>query len=233
VEPGDDESGGQALLRQVEKIATRTREPAHPAEDAGFRFLLECDDPIMAALVERIGPLDRAARRRGRPDDAYASLVRTIVGQQLSTKAARTIYARLVGLFGDNPPTPAELIAADEADLRAAGLSRQKITYLRDLAHRVRSGELELDTLRELPDEEVAAKVTAVKGLGQWSADMFLMFHLRRPDVLPVGDLGIRRAVETAYGLPALPDADDLRTLAGPWRPWRTLACLYLWKTLE
>jgi DNA-3-methyladenine glycosylase II len=159
--------------------------------------------------------------------------VRTIVGQQLSTKAARTIYARLVALFGDKPPTPAELLAAEEAALRAAGLSRQKIGYLRDLAHRVHHGELELDTLHELSDEEVAAKITAVKGLGQWSADMFLMFHLRRPDILPVGDLGIRRAVETAYGLPALPDAGDLRSLAGPWRPWRTLACLYLWKTLE
>ena len=233
MEPGDDEPGRQAVLRPVEKIATRTQEPAHPAEDAGFRYLLECGDPVMAALVERIGPLDHAARRRGRPDDAYAALVRTIVGQQLSTKAARTIYARLVGLFGDNPPTPAELIAAEEADLRAAGLSRQKIGYLRDLAHRVHLGELELDILHELADEEVAARITAVKGLGQWSADMFLMFHLRRPDVLPVGDLGIRRAVEKAYGLPALPEADDLRTLAAPWRPWRTLACLYLWKLLD
>jgi DNA-3-methyladenine glycosylase II len=187
----------------------------------------------MATLVERIGPLDHAARRRGRPDDAYGALVRTIVGQQLSTKAARTIYTRLVGLFGDNPPTPAELIAAEEADLRAAGLSRQKIGYLRDLAHHVHHGELELEILHELSDEEVTTRITGVKGLGQWSADMFLMFHLRRPDVLPVGDLGIRRAVEKAYGLPALPEADDLRTLAAPWRPWRTLACLYLWKLLD
>ncbi len=187
----------------------------------------------MAALVEGIGPLDHAARRRGRPDDAYGSLVRTIVGQQLSTKAARTIYARLVALFGDNPPTPAELLAAEETDLRAAGLSRQKIGYLRDLAVHVHSGELELDILHELSDEEVSDRITAVKGLGRWSADMFLMFHLRRPDVLPVGDLGIRRAVEQAYGLPELPDEDDLRTLAGPWRPQRTLACLYLWESLE
>ena len=187
----------------------------------------------MAALVERIGPLDRAARRRGRPDDGYGALVRTIVGQQLSTRAARTIYARLIGLFGDNPPTPAELIAAEEADLRAAGLSRQKIGYLRDLAARVQRGELELEGLHTLPDEEVAARITAVKGLGEWSADMFLMFFLRRPDVLPVGDLGIRRAVERAYGLPALPEADELRTLAEPWRPHRTLACMYLWESLE
>ncbi len=187
----------------------------------------------MAALVGRIGPLDRAAWRRGRPEDGYGALVRTIVGQQLSTKAARTIYARLIGLFGDNPPTPAELIAAEEADLRAAGLSRQKIGYLRDLAARVQRGELELEGLHALPDKEVAARITAVKGLGQWSADMFLMFFLRRPDVLPVGDLGIRRAVERAYGLHALPEADELRTLAEPWRPQRTLACMYLWESLD
>ncbi len=187
----------------------------------------------MASLVRRIGPLERAARRRGRPDDAYGSLVRTIVGQQLSTKAARTIYGRLVALLGDGPPTPGEILAAEEGALRAAGLSRQKISYLRDLARHVLEGDLELDHLHELTDEEVRERITGVKGLGRWSADMFLMFHLGRPDVLPVGDLGIRRAVERAYGLPGLPDEDALRTLAGPWRPERTLACLYLWESLE
>jgi DNA-3-methyladenine glycosylase II len=187
----------------------------------------------MAALVRRIGPLDHASRRRGRPGDAYGALVRTIVGQQLSTKAARTIYTRLVALFGDSPPTPEEILSADEDALRTVGLSRQKIGYLRDLARHVRSGDLDFVALHDLPDEEVAARIVAVKGLGRWSADMFLMFHLGRPDVLPVGDLGIRRAVERAYGLPGLPDADDLRRLAGPWRPHRTLACLYLWETLD
>ena len=193
----------------------------------------ECGDPVMAELVDRIGPLDHAARRRGRPDDAYGSLVRTIVGQQLSMKAAHTIYARLAALFGGRPLTPAELLAADEETLREAGLSRQKIAYLRDLAVRVQCGELELEALHKLPDDEVSEKITRVKGLGRWSADMFLIFHLQRPDVLPVGDLGIRRAVERAYGLPALPDKRQLRTIAHPWRPRRSLACLYLWKTLE
>ncbi len=202
-------------------------------EDAGFRFLLECGDPVMAALVRHIGPLDLASRRRGRPDDAYGALVRTIVGQQLSTKAARTIHARLLALFGDGPPTPEEILSADEDALRAVGLSRQKIGYLRDLALHVRSGELDFAALHDLSDEEVASRIIAVKGLGRWSADMFLMFHLGRPDVLPVGDLGIRRAVEKAYGLPRLPDADELQNLAGPWRPHRTLACLYLWRTLD
>jgi DNA-3-methyladenine glycosylase II len=208
-----------------------TTEPA--SLDAGYLFLRECGDPVMAALVRRIGPLDHAARRRGRPDDAYGSLVRTIVGQQLSTKAARTIYTRLAALFGDRPPTPAELLAAEDEVLREVGLSRQKIGYLRDLAARVRSGELELHALQELTDEGVSREITAVKGLGRWSADMFLIFHLRRPDVLPVGDLGIRRAVERAYGLPGLPDQDTLRSLAGPWRPHRTLASLYLWESLD
>jgi DNA-3-methyladenine glycosylase II len=212
---------------------TGAKEPAYPAGDAGFRFLRECGDQIMTELVNRIGPLDHASRRRGRPEDAYSSLVRTIVGQQLSTKAARTIYARLAALFGGRPPTPPELIAAEEEALRGAGLSRQKISYLRDLAARVHGGELELEALHELSDAEVAERITAIKGLGRWSADMFSMFHLGRPDVLPVGDLGIRRAVERAYGLPGLPDEEALRTLAGPWRPQRTLACFYLWKTLE
>ena len=187
----------------------------------------------MSALVGRIGPLEVEARRRGRPEDAYGALVRTIVGQQISTKAARSIYNRLAALFGDRPPTPEELLAADEDALRAAGLSRPKIRYLRDLGTRVLEGDLDLGALHDLPNDEVAGRITAVKGLGRWSADMFLMFHLGRPDVLPVGDLGVRRAVEKAYGLPALPDEDALRTLADPWRPHRTLASLYLWESLD
>jgi DNA-3-methyladenine glycosylase II len=187
----------------------------------------------MAAFVRRIGPLERGARRRGRPDDAYGVLVRTIVGQQLSTKAARSIYNRLAAIFGDRPPTPEELLAADEDELRAAGLSRPKIRYLRDLASHVLTGEVDFDSMHALSDEEVSARITAVKGLGQWSADMFLMFHLSRPDVLPVGDLGIRRAVERAYELPEMPDPDALRILAEPWRPHRTLASFYLWESLD
>lgn len=187
----------------------------------------------MAAIVARFGPLDEEQRRRGRPDDAYAALVRTIVGQQLSTKAARSIYARLVALFDEQPPNPAHVLAADEDALRAAGLSRPKISYLKDLARRVVDEELDLEALHDLPDEEVIARVTAVKGLGRWSADVFLMFHLARPDVLPVGDLGIRRAVEKAYGLPDLPDEKLLCEIAEPWGPERTLASLYLWMSLD
>jgi DNA-3-methyladenine glycosylase II len=194
---------------------------------------LGCGDPVISDLVRRIGSLGLEQRRRGRPDDAYGALVRTIVGQQLSTKAARSIYARLTAMFSERPPTPEEILAADEEALRAVGLSRPKISYLRDLARRVVDGDLDLVALHDLPDEEVIRQVTGVKGLGRWSADMFLMFHLARPDVLPVGDLGIRRAVERLYGLPDLPDAETLQALSAPWRPQRTLACLYLWESLE
>ena len=207
--------------------------PAHPAGDAGFEHLANCADPIMSGLVRRIGPLGREARRRGRPDDAYGALVRTIVGQQLSTKAAHTIYNRLTAIFGDRPPRPEELISTNEDELRAAGLSRPKIRYLRDLADHVISGEMDFDAMQSLPDEDVAEKIMAVKGLGRWSADMFLMFHLGRPDILPVGDLGIRRAVERVYKLPEMPGPDELRNLAGPWQPHRTLASFYLWESLD
>jgi DNA-3-methyladenine glycosylase II len=138
-----------------------------------------------------------------------------------------------VALFDEQPLNPAHVLAADEGALRAAGLSRPKISYLKDLARRVVDEELDLEALHDLPDEEVIGRVTAVKGLGRWSADVFLMFHLARPDVLPVGDLGIRRAVERAYSLPDLPDADTLHAIAAPWRPERTLACLYLWESLD
>ena len=187
----------------------------------------------MRRLVDEHGPLDEDERRRGRPLEPYGALVRSIVGQQLSTKAARTIYDRLTDMFGGRTPTPAELLAADPDEVRTAGLSRAKVSYLRSLAEHVEAGELELARLSELPDEEVSAQLTAVKGLGQWTADMFLIFHLRRPDVLPVGDLGIRRAVERAYGLPEMPDPARLTEIAEPWRPNRSLASLYLWRSLD
>lgn len=196
-------------------------------------YLLGCGDPVMAALVDGAGPLGMDDRRRGRPDDAYGALVRTIVGQQLSTRAARKIYARLSALVEDRGPTPEEILAADDEALRAVGLSRPKVSYLKDLAGRVVGGELDLDSLYALPDDEVIDRITSVKGLGRWSADMFLIFHLSRPDVLPVGDLGIRRAVERAYGLDGLPDARTLEDVAASWRPRRTLACLYLWRSLD
>jgi len=194
---------------------------------------LRAADPVLRDLIDRIGPLDEDARRRGRPDDAYGALLRAIVGQQLSTRAARSIYARVLGLFGGRVPTPAELLAVEPDTLRAAGLSRAKVAYLRDLAERVDTKQLEIDHLAELSDDEVSAQLLAVKGLGRWTVDMFLMFHLRRPDVVASGDLGIRRAVELAYGLPARPSIAEVEQIAEPWRPYRTTACIYLWESLD
>jgi DNA-3-methyladenine glycosylase II len=167
-------------------------------------------------------------------DDHYAALVRAIVGQQLSTRAARAIYGRLLERFGGHPPNVEQVLADDPEELRVAcGLSRAKVTYLRSLAEHVVSGELELDRMEELPDEEVVAELVAVRGIGAWSAHVFLMFQLGRPDVLAVGDLGIRRAVERAYGLPGLPTPAELTKLGERWRPYRTAACLLLWRSLD
>lgn len=187
-------------------------------------------DPVMAELVAAYAPLPERAPAA----DHYAALVRAIVGQQLSTKAARAIHERLLGVFGGHEPSPQEILDADPEQLRAAaGLSRAKVAFLRSLAEHILSGELELDRLDELPDDDIVTELVAVKGVGLWTAHMFLMFQLRRPDVLPVGDLGIRRAVERAYRLRELPSADELAALAEPWRPWRTVACLYLWRSLD
>ena len=202
------------------------------AKRADDRALAEAD-PVIAELIERVGPMDMQRRRRGRPKgDAYAALLRAVIGQQLSSKAAFTIHGRILELFGGRHPSPRELLDADPDDLRAAGLSGRKVEYLRDLARHVLDGELEVDRLDQLPDEEVIAEIVAVRGLGEWSAQMFLMFFLERPDVLPTGDLGIRRAVQLVYGLEELPAPDELERIAEPWRPHRTLACLYLWQSL-
>jgi DNA-3-methyladenine glycosylase II len=192
-------------------------------------------DPVIARLIdEHGGPLPLEPDSRGRPAELYGALVRTIAGQQLSVKAARAIWTRLTARFDGRTPTPEEILADDPDALRvAAGFSRAKVAYLRSLAEHVVSGELELDRLAELPDEEVMRELTAVKGLGAWSAHMFLMFTLHRPDVLPVGDLGIRNAIRAQYGLDALPSPAKIEALAEPWRPYRTRACLYLWRSLE
>jgi DNA-3-methyladenine glycosylase II len=190
-------------------------------------------DPVMSRLIDEHNSSVTRDLRRDRPGDAYGALLRSIVGQQLSTKAARTIYGRMLELFDGHAPTPKQLLAVDPDAIRAAGLSRPKISYLRDLAQHVENGELELDRLDDLPDEEVIEQLTAVKGIGEWSAHMFLMFHLGRPDVLPVGDQGIRNAIKAQYRLRKIPDAKRMEKIAKPWRPYRTLACLYLWSSLD
>jgi DNA-3-methyladenine glycosylase II len=203
---------------------------------AKARKALAAADPTMAALIERVGKIDIATRmkrrKEERPEDPYGALLRAIIGQQLSTKAARTIYLRVVDLFGGTTPTPEQLLEAKEEDLRDCGLSGRKTEYVRDLATHVVSGELELDRLDQLADEEVIEEIVAVRGLGQWTAEMFLLFHLQRPDVLSGGDLGIRKAIQIEYGLEEMPPPKRVIEIGEPWRPHRSLASLYLWESL-
>jgi DNA-3-methyladenine glycosylase II len=190
-------------------------------------------DHVMRGLIDERGPIDPKSDRRGSRPDGYEALARAIVGQQLSTKAARSIWERLVEILGGTFPPPAGLLAADAETVRSAGLSRSKVSFLRDLAERVDDGRLDLGALAEMSDEDVIAALTEIKGVGPWTAEMFLIFHLARPDVISTGDLGIRRAVQISYGLDELPGPTDLERIAEPWRPHRTLACLYLWRSLD
>ncbi|HXR13176.1 MAG TPA: DNA-3-methyladenine glycosylase 2 family protein [Solirubrobacteraceae bacterium] len=192
-------------------------------------------DPILGALIDRLDGVELPDRSdRPKPGEHYASLVRTIVGQQLSTKAARSIWLRLIAHFADKPPTPQQVLAADPDELRAAaGLSRSKTTYLRSLAEHVIDGSLELERLEELDDDAVIAELVAVKGIGEWSAHMFLMFQLGRPDVIAPGDLGIRRGVQITYDLAQMPTPAEVVERAERWRPYRTAACMYLWRSID
>jgi DNA-3-methyladenine glycosylase II len=207
-----------------------------PKRGTAARKALAASDPVMATLIERVGSIDLATRlqrrKEERPADAYGALLRAIVGQQLSTKAARTIYLRVLDLFDGRTPSPEQLLAVGEEDLRAAGLSGRKVSYIRDLAAHVIGGELELDRLDRLEDEQVIEEIVAVRGLGRWSAEMFLLFHLERPDVLSGGDLGIRKAVQIEYGLKKMPTPERVLEIGEPWRPHRSLASLYLWESL-
>jgi DNA-3-methyladenine glycosylase II len=189
-------------------------------------------DKVLGGLMEEGGPIDPATDRRGSRPDPYEALARAIVGQQLSTKAAASIWNKLLEQFGGRPPTPEQLLNRRGDQLRKAGLSRSKVEFLKDLAKRVKDGRLDLERLQELPDEDVIAALIEVKGIGVWTAEMFLIFHLARPDVAAAGDLGIRRAVQIAYGLDDLPDPTEFERISQPWRPHRTLACLYLWRSL-
>jgi DNA-3-methyladenine glycosylase II len=209
---------------------TRAARPASTDPVAHLRS----SDPVLRALIDQVGAEALGDARAGRPTDHYGALLRSIVGQQLSTQAARAIYQRLTDRFGGRTPTPQEVLADDAEELRAAaGLSRAKVAYLRSLAEHVINGSLELERLDALPEPEAIAELTAVKGIGLWSAQMFLMFHLQRPDILPVGDLGIRKAMMVAYGLDELPLAPAMEAIAEPWRPYRTLASRYLWRSLD
>jgi DNA-3-methyladenine glycosylase II len=187
-------------------------------------------DPTLAGVIARVGPCRFAPRAEGTHFEAVA---RSIVFQQLSGKAAGTIHGRFHALYGGRAPEPAELLATDDEALRGAGLSRQKVGYLRDLAARVASGDVPLERIELLGDDEVVAALTRVKGVGRWTAQMFLMFRLGRPDVLPELDLGVQKAVQLAYGRRTMPKPADVLRIGAPWAPHRTVASWYLWRSLD
>ena len=186
-------------------------------------------DPVIATLIRRHGSCGLTASQR---TDPFHALLHAIIAQQLSTKAARTIEGRFSAIFGGDP-TPAAVADVSDEQLRAVGLSPQKLKYVRDLCARILDRSLNLEILESLTDDEVIASLTSVKGIGRWTAEMFLMFRLHRPDVLPVGDLGIVKAVERAYKLRALPSPERLTKIGETWRPYRSVACWYLWASLE
>ncbi len=187
-------------------------------------------DPVFARIIESVGPCRFQPRAEGTHFDAVG---RAIVYQQLSGSAASTIYGRFTAIYDGRPPTPAELVATSDERLRAAGLSRQKIGYLRDLAARAHGGEIAFDALHELPDESIIEALTSVKGVGVWTAQMFLMFRLGRPDILPDLDLGIRKAIRRAYRLRKDPSARRVHEIGRKWAPYRTIASWYLWRSLD
>ncbi|HEY5617449.1 MAG TPA: DNA-3-methyladenine glycosylase [Vicinamibacterales bacterium] len=177
----------------------------------------------------RYGPCGLAQAQHA---DPFRALIHSIISQQLSTRAAATIEGRFRALFG-GVPTPTQVTATSDTELRVVGLSGQKVRYLRDLCRRVEDGSLQLTELEHMSDDEVIAALTQVKGIGRWTAEMFLMFRLHRPDVLPVDDLGIVKAVQRAYRLRTVPTSKRLIHLGESWRPYRSVACWYLWASLD
>jgi DNA-3-methyladenine glycosylase II len=191
---------------------------------------LRAADPVMARVVEAVGPCRFKPRAEGTHFDA---LVRSIVYQQISGKAAATILGRLHEIYGGRAPAPEELLATDEERLRAAGLSRQKQAYLRDLAEKCAGGGVPLEAIDSLPDDEVVAALVSVKGVGRWTAEVFMMFRLGRADVLPTADLGIQKAIQRAYRLRKLPPPRRVAEIGACWAPHRTIASWYLWRSLD
>ena len=184
-------------------------------------------DPILCAIIERVGPY-----RMQYDEPRFHSLAEAIVYQQLNGKAAYQIFKRLTDLAGD-PLTPQGILKLTEAQMRGVGLSKQKLSYLRDLAEKAHSGQVDFARLPDLPDEEVIQQLTQIKGIGVWTAHMFLMFALRRPDVLPTGDYGIQMAIRKHYRKRKLPKPKDMEKIAKCWAPYRSVACWYLWKSMD
>ena len=195
--------------------------------DTGLAHL-RASDPIMRRLIDAVGPFTlRPERKR------FSVLVRAIISQQVSTAAARTIRGRLEAVLPNGGLKPEGIARLGEADLRSVGLSRQKASYLLDLAQKSLDGTVRLDRIGRLPDEAVIEMLTKVKGIGRWTAEMFLIFSLGRLDVLPVDDLGIRTAIKNLYGLDDLPDKKTCMEVAAPWRPYASIGSWYCWRSLD
>jgi DNA-3-methyladenine glycosylase II len=212
------------------KTATKQRPAAGAYSHRKALAHLRRVDPKFGAVIDAVGACRYSAREEG---THFGALVRSIVYQQLSGKAAGTIHARLRALYDDRDPTPAELLATPEETLRSVGLSRQKLSYLLDLAARVERGELPLDGVHDMSDDELIEALVQVKGIGRWTAQMFLMFRLGRTDVLPDLDLGVQKGLQRAYGLRKMPKPKDVLRHGEKWAPYRTIASWYLWRVLE
>jgi len=191
---------------------------------------LKTVDPVLARVIESVGPCKIQLRTEG---THFHALMRAVVFQQLSGKAASTILSRVQALYPDNTPTPEKILASPDEQLRAAGLSRQKIGYLRDLSTKVVSGELPLDEVEGMSDDDLIAHLVQVKGIGRWTAQMFLMFRLGRPDVLPELDLGIQNAIKRAYRKRKRPTPQQVKRIGAKWSPHSSVAAWYLWRSLE
>ena len=187
-------------------------------------------DPILAGIIDRVGPCRLEARRKG---THYDALVRSIVFQQLSGKAASTILSRFFALYPERTPTPEAVLETPDPTLRAVGLSRQKVAYLRDLSLKITTGDLPLDEVEQMADDDLIAHLVQVKGIGRWTAQMFLMFRLGRPDVLPELDLGIQNAIKRAYRKRKRPTPNDVKKIGARWSPHSSVASWYLWRSLE
>jgi DNA-3-methyladenine glycosylase II len=211
---------------EADRVSDAVRGKRTPVED------LRSADPVLARLIDRLEPIDLASWRGRWSLDSFGSLARAVVGQQIATAAASAIFGRLQALIGDREDAAA-IASATDAELRAVGLSAAKMASLRDLAARTLDGRLQLDRLGDMTDDDARAQLTAVRGIGSWTADMFLLGHLGRPDVLPAGDLGVRHAVKAAYGLDGVPSEEEVRRIGEAWRPHRSLATAYLYSSLR
>ncbi len=190
---------------------------------------LRTADPILKNIIDRIGECTLAPM-----NNYFVALLEAIISQQLSVKAAATIFSRFLGLYTDGKnPKPADILATPNDQLRQAGLSRQKLSYVKDLAEKLENGAIDTRKFSLMSDKEIIDELVQVKGIGRWTAEMFLIFALNRPDVLPVDDLGFRKAIKLEYNLSELPDAKQIEKIAVPWHPYSTIATWYLWESLD